>query len=131
MYKIAKKDYGYKLIFSDMISLDEMNQWVIDSEKELLSAPSKFGVFVDMRELKPLSPVAQQRIQYGQELYKSKGMERSVVILNNSIVTLQFKRIAQDSGIYQWERYIDASSEINWEQKGIDWIEKEIDPDKY
>jgi len=34
-------------------------------------------------------------------------MVRSVVILANTITKLQFKRIAQETGIYQWERYID------------------------
>lgn len=26
--------------------------------------------------------------------------------------------------------YIDASSKLNWKQTGLDWITKEIDPDK-
>ena len=57
-------------------------------------------------------------------------MERSVVILDNVITTMQFKRIAQETGIYQWERYIDASSTGNWQKAGEDWIVKGIDMDK-
>ncbi|HMV41143.1 MAG TPA: hypothetical protein PK079_09135 [Leptospiraceae bacterium] len=60
-----------------------------------------------MRTLKPLPPESQIHMQEGQKLYKEKGMVRSVVILANTITKLQFKRIAQETGIYQWERYID------------------------
>ncbi len=33
-------------------------------------------------------------------------------------------------GIYEFERYIDASSVADWEKVGIDWISNRIDPDK-
>jgi hypothetical protein len=57
-------------------------------------------------------------------------MERSVVILSNTVTTMQFKRIAQETGIYQWERYIDASKTQNWEGIGKKWLVNAIDPDK-
>jgi hypothetical protein len=130
MYKIEKKDYGVKLTFGGFIQQDEMAQWVAESEKFLLSAPSKFGVFVDMRELKPLSKDAQIEMEKGQIAYKSKGMERSVVILDNPITTMQFKRIAKETGIHEWERYIDTSVNPGWEKAGIDWIVHAINPEK-
>lgn len=43
---------------------------------------------------------------------------------------MQFKRIAQETGIYQWECYIDEQSDPNWERTGIDWIKNGVDPDK-
>lgn len=57
-------------------------------------------------------------------------MQRSAVVLSNAILTLQFKRIAKETGIYEWERYIDASKNPNWEEIATDWLEKAIDPDK-
>lgn len=130
MHKIEKKSYGYKLTFGDLISLDEMNAWVEDSRKALVGQSGKFGVFVDMRTLKPLAPEAQAAMVEGQKLYKEKGMERSVVILSNALLTMQFKRLAKDSGIYAWERYIDASASPDWEKKGEAWITAGTDPDK-
>ena len=35
----------------------------------------------------------------GQKLYKAKGMSRSVVIVDNVIIKMQFKKIAQETGI--------------------------------
>lgn len=130
MYKIEKMPYGVKLTFSGFIKKEEMTQWVAESQKIALTLPSKFGVFVDMRELKPLAKEIEEEMQKGQIIYKQKGMERSVVILNNAVTTMQFKRIAKDTGIYQWERYIDASKTANWEEVGKKWIVSGIDPDK-
>ncbi len=130
MYKIEKKDYGFMLTFADDISENEMLKWVEESKSTLTSTSSKFGVFVDMRTLKPLSSEAKAAMEKGQKLYKESGMERSVVILNNPVILLQFKKIAKESGIYQWERYLDASSDSMWENKALQWIKNNIDPDK-
>lgn len=130
MYKIEKKEFGYKISFADFIKADEMKNWLVDSEKTLATVSGKFSVFIDMRDLKPLLPDAQEYMQQGQKLYKQKGMVRSVVILNNAITTMQFKRIAKQTGIYEWERYIDASKNPDWERIGIAWIKDAIDPDE-
>ncbi len=129
MYKIEKTGYGVKLVFSGLIHADEMKKWVTESEKISKSLPPKFGVFVDMRELKPLDPEAQEVMQIGQRLYKGAGMERSVVILANTVLTMQFKRLAKETGIYEWERYIDASKNAQWEETGKKWLVNNIDPD--
>jgi hypothetical protein len=129
MYKIEKTDYGYKLTFGDAISKDEMAKWVEESKTALMSAPAQFGIFVDMRTLQPLSPEVQEVMTQGQKLYKEKGMQRSVVILNDPTVTMQFMRLGKQSGIYQWERYIDASTHSDFEAKGIAWLKDGTDPD--
>ncbi len=130
MHKIEKTHYGVKLTFAQTINKEEMAQWVLDSEQFLIDFPSEFGVFVDMRDLKPLTLEAEQEMNKGQRLFKEKGMIRSVVILNSAIVTMQFKRIAQQTGIYAWERYINAKAEPNWQRAGENWLVKAIDPDK-
>ena len=129
MYNIQKTDYGVKLTFSGNINLDEMNKWVNDSKQIIKGLSTEFGVFVDLRELKPLAGDVQTSMQEGQILFKKAGMQRSVVILANAILTMQFKRIAKETGIYNWERYIDASKFDNWESTGIDWLKNNIDPD--
>jgi hypothetical protein len=131
MYSIEKKDYGIKLVFDGFIRADEMQKWVEESKSKLLSFGLKaFGVFVDMRTLKPLPQDAQVVMTTGQKLYKEAGMTRSVVILNDPIVTMQFRRLAKTSGIYEWERYIDASTVTDWEAKGEAWLKDSADPDK-
>ncbi|MFH2020302.1 MAG: hypothetical protein ABIJ34_02745 [archaeon] len=130
MYKIEKTDYGYKLIFGDFMQKEELEKWVSDSKSTLLKQTGKFSVLIDMRTLKPLPADAQPVMQEGQKLYKTKGMERSCVILANSIITLQFQRIAKETGIYAFERYIDASKNANWLDKALRWLKNAEDPDK-
>lgn len=130
MYKIEKKEFGYKLTFGGLIRGNEMKAWVADSKKELADAPESFGVFVDMRTLKPIPVDAQVQMQEGQQLYKQKGMIRSVVIVGNEVTKMQFKRIARRTGIDEWERYIDAETNPVWKKTGLEWIEQGIDPDQ-
>ena len=129
MYKIEKRHYGVRLTFEGFIERDEMAQWVAESEMVLQTLPKKFSVFVDMRNLKPVPDDSKAELEKGQRMYKAKGMERSVVILNSAILRIQFKNIAQETGIYEWERYIDASNTPNWQEVGEKWIMNAIDPD--
>lgn len=129
MFKIDKKNYGVALTFDGFIKKDEMQEWVEETKKVVPTLKGKFGVLADMRTMRALPKDSQELMQIGQKLFKEKGMERSVVILNSPTVTMQFKKIARKTGIYQWERYIDASKTTDWEQIGKNWIEKGIDPD--
>jgi hypothetical protein len=129
MYGIEKKDWGYQLTFGGSMTAEEMQAWVEESQELLTRAKPGFGVFVDMRTLRPLTPDAQAVMQEGQKLYKGWGMARSVVILASALLTLQFKRLAQQTGIYEWERYIDSTAQANWEEKGVSWVRDKIDPD--
>lgn len=130
MYTVEHKPYGYKITFGGFMKLEEMMQWVEVSKKELADAPKEFGVFIDMRELKPLEPPVQEYMKNGQKLFKDKGMKRSVVILTSPITKMQFQRIAKETGIYAWERYLDIISVPNWEEVGEKWITSGVDPDQ-
>lgn len=128
MYSVEKAGYGFKLTFGGFIQPDEMKAWVEESKKALTSAAGSFGVFIDMRTLKPLPKESQPLMVEGQKLYKAKGMQRSVVILNDTITTAQFRRIAKETGIDAWERYIDASKTADWKTAGEAWLTKSQEP---
>ena len=129
MYSIDRRPYGYALTFRGAIDGREMAQWLEQSKCELPTPRGEFCVFVDMRELEPLAEDAQVLMNRGQKLYKDRGMVRSVVILANPVTTIQFKRIAKETGIYRWERYIDASKGGDWEDLGMRWLRDGTDPD--
>jgi hypothetical protein len=129
MTNVEKNDYGFKLIFAGSISQDEMASWVEISRNALTSQISKFGVIIDMRELSPLSPGAKSKLLEGQKLFKEKGMTRSAVIVSQGFIASQLKLVAKDTGIYEWEKYIDSSSKENWEELAINWITNGSDPD--
>lgn len=130
MYKIEKIDFGLKLTFADFVNADEMAQWLKEAQTALLSTKKPFGVIVDMRALKPLKADAQIHMEAGQKLFKEKGMERSAVVLNDLITTMQFQRLARQTGIYQWERYLNTQTTPDWETHAVKWIKDGTDPDK-
>ena len=129
MYRIEKKEYGFLLVFEGFISKDEIQNWYQEVSKYLEVINEEFLVFVDMRKLIPLLPDAQQIMQNGQLLFKNKGMARSVVIVKDKITKMQFIRIAKQTGIYKWERYIDVSNNYNWQQVAFKWLNEAIDPE--
>jgi len=129
MYSIEKKDFGYRLTFGDVIEAAEMKAWLDESKVVLQTSPESFGVFVDMRTLVPLRRDAQPFMQEGQKLYRKSGMVRSVVILDNAATTLQFRRIARETEIAEWERYIDAGAVEDWEAAGLAWVKDGIEPE--
>ena len=111
------------------MSFDELERWGRDVAVALSELPKMFGVFVDMRGLVPLASDAQGALRQGQLYARHLGMQRSVVIVDSVAVAEQFERIARETRIYAYERYINALTEPNWEQMGIDWIVDAIDPD--
>jgi len=130
MYRIEKANWGYRLTFGGSCTVEEIAEWLEESQKILADQEEEFFVFVDMRTIIPLSREAQVHIQEGQKLYKQRGMLRSVVILSSPVVAAQFQRIAGETGIGRWERYLDASTVSDWEEVGMDWLLKAVDPEK-
>lgn len=130
MYKIEKKTSGYLLIFKGSIDAREMQQWLEELREILEAAPRSFGTIVDMRELEPLQSDAQAIMVKGQELAKKKGKKRTAVIVNNPVTEMQFRRLTKTSGIYESERFLDASANPDWWKFAVDWVKQGIDPYK-
>ena len=129
MYQIERTEYGLHLTFGGVILVKEMAEWCDNNSKVVDEIPGDFLVFVDMRTIGPVPHDSQIVMEKGQKYCKDNGMQRSVVILSDSLTRMQFIRIAKKSGIYQWERYIDISTTDDWEKQGMDWILNSIDPD--
>jgi hypothetical protein len=127
MYSIEKTTYGYKLTFAGFIKQDEMARW--GAEVRALAAPTgPFSIFIEMRDLKPLPVESQEEMQKGQVLFKQRGLARAVVVVAGPTIAMQFKRIAKETGIDAWERYVDVTRP-NFEKLALGWVEKGIDPD--
>jgi hypothetical protein len=129
MYKIEQHLYGFRMVFAGHVDQVEMSAWLRDSERHLLRQTGDFGVFVDLRNLKPLAADARAVLHQGQKRFRTKGMTRSVVVLNNPVVTQRLRRRAKKTGIDQLERYLDASKTPEWEVKGLAWLTAGTDPD--
>jgi hypothetical protein len=110
LYKIDKTDLGFCLTFAGNMTKAELERWFEESEQVLTEQQGPFGVIIDMRTLALLSAEAQGVMVRGQSMYRDRGMERSCVILQDAITTIQFMRLARQPGIFKYERYVDAST---------------------
>lgn len=128
MYKIETTSYGYRLTFGGVMNGLEVAEWLEESRQVLKDQAPGFCVFVDMRTLGPLENEGREVMRRGQALYLGHGMKRSVVILSNPVTTQQFKSIAWESGIAETERYIDASTDPEWEATAMSWILDGVEP---
>jgi hypothetical protein len=128
VYKIDKTDLGFNLTFAGDMTKDEIEKWYTESEQALIGQQSPFGVIIDMRTLAPLPVEAQEVMVRGQSMYRSRGMERSCVILDDAITTIQFMRLARKSGIFKYERYINASEHRDWLARARNWVRHAIAP---
>ncbi len=128
MYKIEECDLGFQLTFGGAITKAELEEWYERSQGVLAKQRVPFGVLIDMRTLAPLPIEAQEVMVRGQSMYRKCGMQRSCVILEDAITTIQFMRLAKQSGIFKYERYIDASEHSDWLQRARGWIECAADP---
>jgi hypothetical protein len=128
VYKIAKTDLGFDLTFGGVMTKAELEKWYEESEQVLTGQHGPFGVIIDMRTLAPLPADAQGVMVKGQSMYHSRGMQRSCVILQDAITTIQFMRLARKSGIFEYERYIDASEHKEWLHEARDWVMHAVAP---
>ena len=128
MYKIEKTDLGFYLTFGGDMTKGELEKWYEDSEQVLRGQQAPFGVIIDMRTLAPLPVEAQGAMVRGQSMYRSRGMQRSCVILDDAITTIQFMRLARKSGIFKYERYIDASAHRDWLAEARNWVRHAVAP---
>ena len=128
-----RKEYTAAGLSEDSAGRDPyalFDRWFKESQQVLATSSGAFGVIVDMRTVKPLTPEVEAVILQGKSLYKRSGMDRSAVILNSPLMTMQTMRLSKESGIYAFERYIDASSDANWQKHAEAWVNSGIDPDK-
>jgi len=123
---IADTPYGVRHTNTTPVTLPEAQAWHAD----LMSRPNVRGQLVDCRLWKAAPPEVTELIGKAMMDVRAKGLQRSAVVLSSTVAKMQISRLAKQNGMYAVERYIDASTDPNWEQTALNWIEKGIDPDK-
>jgi hypothetical protein len=130
MYEVYQTEFGVKLVFQGFLQEEELRKWSHEVARVTKQLRRGFCVLHDMRGMHPLPPEARQLMKRNMELAKRAGMGRSAQIVDDTITAMQFKRLANEVGIADTTRQIDASSVADSERAAIDWIVKGIDPDK-
>ncbi|HEX5754382.1 MAG TPA: hypothetical protein VFZ09_49825 [Archangium sp.] len=123
-------DYGFRVHAPGYITPAEARAWFEDLRSRVVALNGKpFGLLVDSRSQKANPPDTQELIKESMVWLRGHGMERSVVVLDSTVALIQILRLAKATGVYAYERYLDALKDPEWETKAVDWIARGIDPD--
>ena len=130
MYRIEAESWGVIITFAENVTPEEARRY----DEDLVPIRAKlagkqWGVICDCQNLGVLQPGAQEILKKSQEDGKKSGMLRSCVILAAPIPIMHAKRFAKETGIYEWERYLNGHTNPNWKQQALDWVIKGIDPE--
>lgn len=132
MHRIEETKYGYKLILEGFLQREEVGQLLV-AMKEKIKPREKgqtFPLLLDMRKSNAFPSDAREILKQCLLFCKESGMQRNAVILASAIATLQARRMAKETGIDRWARYIDASCRPDdWEKVAVDWLANGVDPD--
>ena len=129
MHRIEQTQYGYKLVFEGFLQKHDLSTLLDDMKQTIRSRGRKFPVLMDMRHSRAFPADAQVIFKEAILFFKQVGMERNAVVLNSAIATLQARRLGRETGIDSTSRYIDASTERDWEKVAIDWMVGAVDPE--
>lgn len=124
----TKTPYGYKSVFTGNFTPDEAHAW-FDDVKRAVAGNRSFGQLIDVRGQTANSAETNAIIEDAMKYVKGQGMQRSAVVMSSAVMAMQIKRLAKETGMYAWERYIDASAHPDWERVATAWITDGVDPD--
>ena len=127
-YEVEKADYGMKLAVRGFISPGEVTQMNREIEELADQLEPGFGVVVDMRANRALSNEAVELMKRQIAVCMENGMSRGAVVLQSAIMTLQARRLVTETGLGEKIRFIDASSDADWEKAAVSWAARGAEP---
>ncbi|WP_223646198.1 hypothetical protein [Corallococcus sp. EGB] len=131
MIENLRTEYGFRINAPGYIQLPEITAWFNDLKAKVsVKRGRPFGLVVDIRSQRANPPETQDVIKQAMVWLRQNGMVRSAVVLDSTVARLMMVRMSKASGVYEYERYIDASKEADWEHKAIDWVVNGTEPSK-
>ena len=127
-FGVEQTDYGMKLSILGFINPDEVNQMNREIQELGKKLDDGFGIVVDMRENRAFSNEVAELMKEQIGICIDVGMARAAIVLQSAIMTLQARRLIAETGIADRVRFIDASSEPDWEKVAVQWASRGVEP---
>jgi hypothetical protein len=123
-------EFGIRVYAPGYITPKEMRIWFEELKPKVQALGGKpFGLLSDIRTQRANPPESQEVLKEALIWLRHQGLTRSVVVLDSMVALIQTLRLSKVAGLYDTERYLDASKEPDWEQKALDWLTRSVDPD--
>ena len=129
MHRIEETPSGYRVTFEGFLQRSDAGTLLDSMRSTVRPREGGFSVLVDMRSSRAFPFEAQEAVKQAILHCKEAGLERNAVVLNGAIAALQARRLARETGIEPYIRYIDAANEPEWERVAFAWLQDGIDPD--
>lgn len=129
MITLQKTGWGIHMVAPGYITEDAARAWRDDLHRLLADMPAPFGLLVDIRTQRANPPETQTIIQDVMRSLREKGLQRSAVVLDSALALRQLVRLSQSTGVYAYERYLDANTTPDWERRALDWIQHGREPE--
>ncbi|HYH44222.1 MAG TPA: hypothetical protein VEG34_00920 [Thermoanaerobaculia bacterium] len=128
MYDIEETGYGYCITLEGFLQRDEAAALLAEMTRRVRPREGGFALLIDLRASRAIPAEAQEVLKQVLLLCKEAGMERTAMVLNSAIATLQARRLARETGIDEHIRYIDSSAESDWEAVAHSWLDQAVEP---
>ena len=122
MHRIDETDYGYRVTLEGFLQRDHAAALLAEVRRQVRPRGEGFALLLDLRASRAFPAEAQEVLKQVILHCREAGLERNVVLLNSAIAALQARRLARETGIDGAIRYIDVSSEPEWERAARRWL---------
>src|SRR5258708_10228900 len=122
MERVTMTEYGAEIVFGGPLTGEEAAELLAELDRKLPPPGGDFGLLVDSRRSRAYSAAEQAIFKRGILLCVERGMERSVVVHDSHIASLQPKRLGIETGTLACTRYIDPRSHPDCPRVAQDWL---------
>jgi len=119
--------YGYRITLRPPFD-PPMLRALHDEIAKRVPRREAFAVLVDLRSVSAFPIETQEILKQCIDLLKTAGMGRQAIVLDDAIAKLQAQRLSKEMGILDLCRFLDASSDAEWETAALDWLTGGVDP---
>lgn len=125
---VTPTTYGYRTEISAPLQAADVKMWTEEIRSVVRGRPA-FSQLVDIRNNTARDEDTTRMIEETMQWVRANGLQRSAVIVASPTLKMQVQRLARNTGVDTYERYLDAASDPQWEQKALAWLERGVDPD--
>lgn len=111
----------YAMTFTGQPTVEDFDDWIARSRRELARAPDSYDVRIDMSTMSPLPEPCQHKLKEGQSLYAAGGLRKAAVLVDRAVIKLQLGRVGTQSGVRRAERFF-ASDEPDVHEEMTRWL---------
>lgn len=126
--RTERRSYGFAVIAPRTPTEAEATAWARKLREMIAGSTPGFGLLVDMRGQRTNPPATTRIVAEAMGWLRENGMGRVAIVYDSSLAMIQLRRIANDVGTVQHERYINAATTPDWETRAIAWIEHGSEP---